>query len=96
MARKISSPMKLLSASTKSMQKILAIMVSFSLTDILQKVVVLEISENAIARCLPFFPEGQDADILHAATCLSTAGIGFRKCQIVILKDRTKKDARKY
>jgi predicted nucleic acid-binding protein len=42
---------------------------------ILQKVVVLEISENAIARCLPFFPEGQDADILHAATCLSTEGI---------------------
>jgi predicted nucleic acid-binding protein len=45
------------------------------LDHLLQKVVVLEISEEIIARCLPFFPEGQDADILHAATCMSAAGI---------------------
>jgi predicted nucleic acid-binding protein len=41
---------------------------------LLQKVVVLEISDEAIAVCLPFFPEGQYADVLHAATCLSTGG----------------------
>jgi predicted nucleic acid-binding protein len=42
---------------------------------LLQKVVVLEQSDEEIARCLPFFPEGQEADVLHAATCLSADGI---------------------
>ncbi len=41
---------------------------------LLQKVVVLEISDEVIAVCLPFFPEGQYADVLHAATCLSAGG----------------------
>ncbi len=45
------------------------------LGQLLQKVVVLEISDEVIARCMPFFPEGQDADILHAATCLESGGI---------------------
>jgi len=45
------------------------------LDQLLQKVVVLEISDETIARCKPLFPEGQDADILHAATCLSAGGI---------------------
>jgi predicted nucleic acid-binding protein len=45
------------------------------LDQLLQDVVVLEISDEVIARCEPFFPEGQDADILHAATCLSAVGI---------------------
>ena len=40
-----------------------------------QKAIVLEISEEIIARCMPFFPEGQVADLLHAATCLSVDGI---------------------
>ena len=42
---------------------------------LLQKVVVLEQSDEEIARCLPFFPESQEADVLHAATCLSAGGI---------------------
>jgi predicted nucleic acid-binding protein len=42
---------------------------------LLQKTVVLEQSDEEIARCLPFFPEGQEADVLHAATCLSAGGI---------------------
>lgn len=44
------------------------------LDQLLQKIVILEISEEVIARCMPFFPEYQVADILHAATCLSTGG----------------------
>lgn len=39
------------------------------------KVVILEISDEAITRCKPLFPDGQEADILHAATCLSAGGI---------------------
>ncbi len=42
---------------------------------LLQKVIVLEQSDDGIARCLPFFPESQEADVLHAATCLSAGGI---------------------
>lgn len=42
---------------------------------ILEKVTVLGQSEEEIAMCLPFFPEGQEADILHAATCLNAGGI---------------------
>ncbi len=42
---------------------------------LLQKVVVLEQSDEEIARCLPFFPDSQEADVLHAATCLSAGGI---------------------
>src|SRR5512137_2964844 len=45
------------------------------LDQFLHKVVVLEISDEVITRCKPLFPEGQDADILHAATCLSAGGI---------------------
>jgi predicted nucleic acid-binding protein len=45
------------------------------LRNLLQKVVVLEQSDDDIARCLPFFPESQEADVLHAATCLSAVGI---------------------
>lgn len=45
------------------------------LDQLLHKVVVLEISDEVITRCKPLFPEGQDADILHAATCLSAGGI---------------------
>jgi predicted nucleic acid-binding protein len=47
----------------------------FLLDHLLQKVIILEISEAEIARCLAFFPEGQDADVLHAATCLSVGGV---------------------
>jgi predicted nucleic acid-binding protein len=42
---------------------------------LLQKVVVLEQSDEEIAKCLQFFPGGQEADVLHAATCLSANGI---------------------
>lgn len=42
---------------------------------LLQKVVVLELSDEDIARCLPFFPEGQYADVLHAATSLITGAV---------------------
>jgi len=42
---------------------------------LLQKVVVLEQSDDEIARCLPFFPESQEADVLHAATYLSARRI---------------------
>lgn len=45
------------------------------LDQLLQKAVILEISEEVIAQCTPFFAEDQVADILHAATCLSTGGI---------------------
>jgi predicted nucleic acid-binding protein len=41
----------------------------------LQEAAVLEISDEAIAQCMPFFPEGQVADALHAATCLYAGGI---------------------
>lgn len=40
-----------------------------------QKVEVLELLDDDIARCQPFFPEGQEADVLHAATCLGAGGI---------------------
>lgn len=46
----------------------------FLYDQLLQKVVVLEISDDAIAQCMPFFPDGQAADVLHAATCLSARG----------------------
>jgi predicted nucleic acid-binding protein len=45
------------------------------LDQLLRKVIVLEISDDFIAPCIPFFSEGQEADILHAATCLSAGGI---------------------
>ena len=32
-------------------------------------------TNDEIALCLPFFPENQEADVLHAATCLSAGGI---------------------
>ena len=41
---------------------------------LLQKVAILEISDDAIAQCMPLFPDGQAADVLHAATCLSAGG----------------------
>jgi predicted nucleic acid-binding protein len=41
---------------------------------LLQEVAVLEISDDAIVRCMPFFPVGEVADVLHAATCLSADG----------------------
>jgi predicted nucleic acid-binding protein len=41
---------------------------------LLQKVAVLEISDDAITQCMPLFPDGQVADALHAATCLSAGG----------------------
>lgn len=40
-----------------------------------QKVEVLELLDDDIARCQPFFPEGQEADVLHAATCVGAGGI---------------------
>jgi len=42
---------------------------------IIEKAAILEQSDEEIVRCLPFFPEGQEADVLHAATCLSAGGI---------------------
>ena len=42
---------------------------------LLQEAAVFEISEDAVARCIPFFPEGKVADVLHAATCLYASGI---------------------
>jgi predicted nucleic acid-binding protein len=42
---------------------------------LLQKAVVLELSDEEITRCRPFFPEGQYADVLHAAICLSTRAV---------------------
>jgi predicted nucleic acid-binding protein len=41
---------------------------------LLEDVAVLEVPEDAIARCIPFFPEGEVADVLHAATCLCASG----------------------
>lgn len=41
---------------------------------LLEDVAVLEIPEDVIARCIPFFPVGEVADVLHAATCLSAGG----------------------
>jgi hypothetical protein len=38
-------------------------------------VVVFDISNDAIAQCKPLFSDGQEADTLHAATCLSADGI---------------------
>jgi predicted nucleic acid-binding protein len=45
------------------------------LNRILEKASVLEPSDAEIALCLPFFPVNQEADALHAATCLSVGGI---------------------
>ena len=45
------------------------------LNQILQKAFVLKPFDGEIALCLPFFPERQEADVLHAATCLSAGGI---------------------
>lgn len=42
---------------------------------LLQKVIILELSDEDIEKCLPFFPDSQKADVLHAATCLSANGI---------------------
>ena len=42
---------------------------------LLLKVVVLEVSDEEIAMCLPFFPEGQYADVLHAATSMSAKAV---------------------
>lgn len=45
------------------------------LDQILQKAFVLEPSDGEIALCLSLFPENQEADVLHAATCLRAGGI---------------------
>ena len=45
------------------------------LDGILQKVSVLEPSHDEIALCLPYFPEGQEADVLHASACFAAGGI---------------------
>jgi len=45
------------------------------LNHILQKAFVLKPSNDEIVLCLPFFPENQEADVLHAATCLNAGGI---------------------
>lgn len=42
---------------------------------LLQKAIVLKPSDEEIAMCLPFFPEGQYADVLHAATCFGTRAV---------------------
>jgi predicted nucleic acid-binding protein len=36
---------------------------------------VIEIGEEAVARCRPYLPEQEAADILHAATCLQSKAI---------------------
>ena len=41
---------------------------------LLQDIAVLEVSEEAISQCMPFFPEKAMADVLHAATCLYAGG----------------------
>lgn len=41
---------------------------------LLEKVAVLDISDDVIVQCIPFFPEEEVADVLHAATCLYAGG----------------------
>ncbi|MDV3278241.1 MAG: PIN domain-containing protein [Nitrososphaerales archaeon] len=36
---------------------------------------VMEIGEEAVARCRPYLPEREAADILHAATCLQSGAV---------------------
>lgn len=39
------------------------------------KVSVVEIGEEALARCMPLLPEGEDADAMHAATSLQSRAV---------------------
>ena len=39
------------------------------------KVSVIEIGEGALAQCRPFLPEGEDADVMHAATSLQSGAV---------------------
>jgi predicted nucleic acid-binding protein len=34
-----------------------------------------ELEEKVVARCRPYLPEGEDADVLHAATCLRSRAV---------------------
>ena len=74
-ARESSSPTKLIGGEYREYAEDLGDHGQLLFDQLLQKVVVVEISDEVIARCEPFFPEGQEADILHAATCLSACGI---------------------
>lgn len=36
---------------------------------------VAELEEKAVARCRPYLPAGEDADVLHAAACLQCRAV---------------------
>lgn len=36
---------------------------------------VTEVGEEAVARCRPYLPEGEAADIMHAAACLQSSAV---------------------
>ncbi len=36
---------------------------------------IMEIKEDSVARCEPYLPEGEAADVLHAATCLQSGAV---------------------
>jgi predicted nucleic acid-binding protein len=36
---------------------------------------VSELEEKAVARCRPYLPDGEAADVLHAATCLQSRAV---------------------
>ena len=39
------------------------------------RVVMVDLSEDEVETCRPFFPKNQAADIVHAATCLHTGAV---------------------
>jgi hypothetical protein len=39
------------------------------------KMEATELEEKAVARCRPCLPDGEDADVMHAATCLQSRAV---------------------
>ena len=39
------------------------------------KMEATELEEKAVARCRPYLPDGEDADVMHAATCLQSRAV---------------------
>ena len=39
------------------------------------RIIIIDQSEEEVARCKPFFPVSQSSDVVHAATCLNASAV---------------------
>lgn len=48
---------------------------TFLLEQLIKKMEITEVKEEAISRCKPYMPADEAADMVHAATCLQTGAV---------------------